>query len=129
MDKVSEFLTKIRNAGLAKHEKIDVPASKMREGIAKILVEEGFLRSYKIAKDSKQGVMRLYLKYDGQGQHSISSIERTSRAGRRVFVKGREIPPVRSGAGFCILSTNKGLLSSKAASRENLGGELICKIW
>lgn len=129
MDTVGEFLTRIRNAGAAKHEKFDIPASKIREAIAKILVEEGMLRSYKVAKDSKQGIMRLYLKYDDSGEHMISSLSRASRPGRRYYVKGDAIPAVRSGMGFCILSTSKGLMSSRTAAKEKVGGELICKVW
>jgi small subunit ribosomal protein S8 len=129
MDTVGEFLTRIRNAGAAKHEKFDIPASKIREAIAKILVEEGMLRSYKVAKDSKQGIMRLYLKYDDVGNHMISNIMRASRPGRRLYVKGESIPLVRSGMGFCILSTNKGLMSSRTAEKEKVGGELICRVW
>ena len=129
MDTVGEFLTRIRNAGAARHEKFDIPASKMRENIAKILVEEGMLRSYKVAKDSKQGIMRLYLKYNDSGEHAISNLMRSSRPGRRLYVKSGEIPEVRSGLGFCILSTSKGLMSSKTAQKEKLGGELICRVW
>lgn len=129
MDTVGEFLTRIRNAGNARHEKFDIPSSKIRESIAKILVEEGMLRSYKVAKDSKQGIMRLYLKYDDQGEHVISNLLRSSRPGRRLYVKGDGIPSVRSGMGFCILSTNKGLMSSRTAEKNKIGGELICKVW
>lgn len=129
MDTVGEFLTRIRNAGAARHEKFDIPASKVREGIAKILVEEGMLRSYKVAKDSKQGIMRLYLKYDDNGEHAISALERASRPGRRLYVKGDAIPAVRSGMGFCILSTSKGLMSSASAQKHNVGGELVCRVW
>jgi small subunit ribosomal protein S8 len=129
MDTVGELLTRIRNAGASRHEKLDIPASKLREGIAKILVEEGMLRSFKVAKDSKQGIMRLYLKYDDQGNHVISNLDRASRPGRRLYVKGDAIPAVRSGMGFCILSTSKGLMSSRTAQKQNVGGELICRVW
>lgn len=129
MDTIGQFLTRIRNAGAAKHEKFDIPSSKMREGLAKILVEEGVLRSFKVAKDSKQGIMRLYLKYDESGDHAISSIDRASRPGRRLYVKSDKIPSVRSGMGFCILSTSKGLMSSRTALQQKMGGELLCKIW
>jgi len=129
MDTVGEFLTRIRNAGASRHEKFDIPSSKIREAIAKILVEEGMIRSYKVAKDSKQGIMRLYLKYDDAGEHAISSVDRASRPGRRYYVKSNAIPPVRSGMGFCILSTNKGLMSSRVAQKNSIGGELICKVW
>ncbi len=129
MDTISEFLTRIRNAGSAKHEKVDVPASKVRVGIAEILVNTGLIRSYKVAKDSKQGVMRVYLKYDEAGAHAINSIQRVSRPGRRVYVKSTEIPVVRSGLGMSIISTSQGMMSDKEAQQKNLGGELVCKLW
>lgn len=129
MDKVAEFLTRIRNAGSSRHEKVDVPASKLRVGIAEILVNNGLIRSYKVAKDSKQGVMRVYLKYSDNGEHVISAINRVSRPGRRVYVKSTDIPVVRSGLGMTILSTSQGLMSGKEAQNKNLGGELICKVW
>lgn len=129
MDTIGEFLTRIRNAGLAKHEKVDIPASKLRIGIAKILADEGLIRSYKFAKDSKQGLMRVYLKYDEKGKHLITQLERVSKPGIRVYVKSDKIPVVRSGMGMCLLSTSKGLMSGKTAQDNKLGGELICKIW
>ncbi len=129
MDTIAEFLTRVRNAGAARHEKVDVPASKVRVGLAEILVSNGFIRSYKVAKDSKQGVMRLYLKYDDTGHHAIENIERVSRPGRRIYVRATEIPPVRSGLGMVILSTSQGLMSGKDAHSKNLGGEYVCKIW
>ncbi len=129
MDTVAEFLTRIRNAGMARHEKLDVPSSNIRVGIAKILQENGYIRSFKVARDGKQGLMRVYLKYSDKGQHAISDIERVSRPGRRVYVSAKDIPNVRSGFGLSILSTNKGVLDSDMARRENLGGELLCKIW
>lgn len=129
MDTIGDFLTRIRNAGLAGHEKVDLPASSMRANIAKIFADEGVIRSYKVAKDSKQGVMRIYLKYDDIGKHTLTSIERVSKPGCRVYVKYNEIPVVRSGLGFCVLSTNKGIMSGNQAIKHNLGGELLCKIW
>jgi small subunit ribosomal protein S8 len=129
MDTVAEFLTRIRNAGTSRHEKVDVPASKMRASLAEILVNNGLIRSYKVAKDSKQGIMRVYLKYSDDGEHAISAINRVSRPGRRVYIKSTEIPVVRSGLGMSILSTSQGLMSGKEAQKKNLGGELICKVW
>lgn len=129
MDTISEFLTRIRNAGLARHEKIDMPSSNVRLGIAKILQETGYIRSYKMARDSRQGVMRVYLKYDEKGKHAISTVERISRPGRRVYVASTQIPSVRSGFGVTILSTNKGIMSGDQAKSSNLGGELLCKLW
>ncbi|PWU13782.1 MAG: 30S ribosomal protein S8 [Bdellovibrio sp.] len=129
MDKVGEFLTRIRNAGDARHEKVDIPSSKLRIGIADILEKQGFIRSYKVAKDSKQGIMRIYLKYDEGGHHAISSISRVSRPGRRVFVRAAEIPVVRSGLGTTILSTSQGLMSGIEAKQKNVGGEILCRVW
>ncbi|GIL17996.1 MAG: 30S ribosomal protein S8 [Oligoflexia bacterium] len=129
MDTIAQFLTRIRNAGVAKHEKVDMPASKVRVGIAEILVNSGLIRSYKVAKDSKQGIMRVYLKYNEAGDHAISTIQRVSRPGRRVYIKATEVPVVRSGLGTSILSTSKGLMTGADAKEKNLGGELICKIW
>ena len=129
MDTIALFLTRIRNAGAARHEKVDVPASKLRAGLAEILVNNGLIRSFKVAKDSKQGVMRVYLKYNESGDHAINKIDRVSRPGRRVYVKSTEIPVIRSGLGMTILSTSQGLMSGKEAQKKNLGGELVCKIW
>lgn len=129
MDTVSEFLTRIRNAGKARHEKVDIPASNFRVGLADILVSTGHIRSYKVAKDTKQGIMRVYLKYDEAGDHVIHSIQRVSRPGRRVYVKSNEIPVVRSGLGMSIISTSQGLMSGNDAQNKKLGGELVCKLW
>lgn len=129
MDTISQFLTMIRNAGAAKHEKVDMPASKVRAGIAQILVNEGLIRSFKVAKDSKQGIMRVYLKYDEAGNHVINSIDRVSRPGRRVYVKSDKIPTVRTGMGMSILSTSKGIMSGKQATEHKLGGELLATLW
>ena len=129
MDRISEFLTRIRNAGLAGQEKVDVPSSNERVGIAKVLEETGFIKSFKVAKDGKQGMMRIQLKYNDLGKHSITSLDRSSRPGKRVYVGKDQVPVVRSGLGLAILSTNKGIMSSKAAAANKLGGELICTVW
>lgn len=129
MDRVAEFLTAIRNSGVARHEKVDLPASNLRVGIAQILQESGFIRSFKVAKDSKQGLMRIYLKYDESGNHAISDLKRVSRSGRRLYVKSHEIPAVRSNLGTSILSTSQGVMDGKTAKAKNLGGELLCTVW
>lgn len=129
MDTIAQFLTMVRNAGEAKHEKLDMPASKVRAGIAQILVEEGFIRSFKVAKDSKQGIMRLYLKYDENGKHVVNSIRKVSKPSIRVYVKSNEIPVVRSGLGISIISTSKGIMSGKKAAELKLGGELLATLW
>ena len=129
MDTIGNFITRIRNAGMAKHEKLDVPNSNVRIGIAKVLKDAGYIRSYKVAKDGKQGVMRVYLRYDQGGTHSIKKIHRVSKPGKRIYVSVGDIPKVRSGFGLAILSTNKGVLSGEEAAQQNVGGELLCKIW
>jgi small subunit ribosomal protein S8 len=129
MDTVSEFLTRIRNAGLAKHEKVDVPSSNIRVGLATALRDAGYIKNFKVVKDGKQGIMRLYLKYAEDGSHVITDISRASRPGRRLYVRCEKIPSVRSGYGISILSTSKGIMSSKLATEQKLGGELICSIW
>jgi small subunit ribosomal protein S8 len=108
---------------------VDIPSSKVRVGLAEILVNNGLIRSFKVAKDSKQGVMRVYLKYNENGEHVINKIDRVSRPGRRVYIKSTEIPVVRSGLGMTIVSTSQGLMSGKEAQKKNLGGELVAKVW
>lgn len=129
MDTIAEFITRIRNAGASKHEKVDIPASNVRVGIAKILLENGYIRSFKVVRDGKQGVMRVYLKYNEKGRPIISAIDRVSRPGRRVYVKSTEIPRVRDGFGISIISTNRGVVSGDTAKTDNLGGELLCNVW
>ena len=129
MDTIGEFLTRIRNAGMAKHEKVDVPSSNLRTGVAKVLQDAGFIRSYKVAKDNKQGVMRVYLRYNENGEHIIKNVQRVSRPGKRIYVRSTEIPEVRSGFGLTILSTNKGVISGEQATQSKIGGEVLCKVW
>lgn len=129
MDSVSEFLTRIRNAGLGKHEKVDVPSSGFRVGVANVLRDTGFIKNFKVVKDGKQGIMRIYLRYNDDGRHTITDISRASRPGRRLYVRCSQIPNVRSGYGISILSTSKGIMGSKEATEKKLGGELICTVW
>lgn len=129
MDTIAQFLTVIRNAGRSQHEKVDMPASKVRAGIAQILASEGYIRSFKVAKDSKQGIMRVYLKYSEGGEHAISEIDKISTPGRRLYVKANGVPKVRSGHGMSIISTSQGIMSDKQAAEKNLGGELLCTVW
>ena len=129
MDTIGDFLTRVRNAGLAKHEKVDVPASNVRAGIAQVLQEYGYIRSFKVARDGKQGVMRVYLKYNEKGTPAITNVQRVSRPSRRIYTKSSSIPPIRNGFGIAIMSTNKGIMSGDAAKAQNVGGEILCKIW
>lgn len=129
MDTIGEFLTRIRNASHARHEKVDMPASKVRAGIAEVLKSEGYIRHYKVVRDNKQGMMRVYLKYNDKGVPVINELKRKSRPGLRVYVSKDEIPRVRSGYGLSILSTNKGIVSGTKAQELNLGGEVLCTVW
>lgn len=129
MDTVGDFLTRIRNAGTARHEKVDVPASNIRRGIASILKNHGYIKTYREAKDGKQGIMRVYLNYDRKGKHAIETLERISKPGKRVYIKANEIPKVRFGFGVAILSTSQGIMSGKEAVEKNLGGEFLIKVW
>ena len=129
MDKVGQFLTQIRNASSARHEKVDIPASRIRSGIAQILQDIGFIRSFKVAKDSKQGIMRVYLKYDEKGSPAITALNSVSTPGRRLYVHATKIPNVRSGMGMTILSTSQGIMSGSEATQKNVGGEILCEIW
>ena len=129
MDTIGDFLTRIRNAGLAKHEKVDIPSSKLRIGIAGVLRKAGYIRDFKVVRDNKQGMMRIYLKYTSQGEAKIKNLNRVSRPSKRIYVRSTEIPQVRSGYGLAILSTNKGILSGKEANDSNVGGEYLCRVW
>lgn len=129
MDTIGQFLTSVRNAGMARLDKVDIPSSNMRKSIAEILVSEGYLKSFKVARDSKQGVMRVYLSYDEHGQPLISNICRVSKPGKRVYVKSASLKPVRSGYGVSIVSTSKGLMTNKMARQLKVGGEIICQVW
>jgi small subunit ribosomal protein S8 len=129
MDTIGYFLTRIRNASLAKHEKVDIPSSNMRVGIAEVLKEEGYIRHFKVVRDDKQGMMRVYLRYDEKGSPVINEIRRVSRPGRRQYVNKTDIPKVRSGFGLSILSSSKGVVSGKQAETENVGGEILCTVW
>lgn len=129
MDTVGDFITCIRNAGMAHHEKLDVPSSGVRQGIAEVLRERGYIRSFKVVPDGRQGVMRVYLRYDAKGRHVISKIQRLSRPGLRRYVGFDDIPKVRSGFGLAVLSTNKGILSDTQARDQKVGGELLFQVW
>ena len=129
MDTISTFLTRIRNAQMAGHEKVDMPSSKIQVCLAQILKQEGYVRHFKTVKDNKQGMMRVYLKYDEAGKPLITQIDRVSRPGLRVYVGADKIPQVMSGYGLAVLSTNQGLLSGREAQEKKIGGEVLCTVW
>jgi small subunit ribosomal protein S8 len=128
-DPIADMLTRIRNAAKAKFNSIDIPGSELKAELAKVLLAEGFIRNYKVIKDSKQGILRVYLKYDDSRGNIIMGIKRISKPSRRVYVKSKDIKPVLNGLGIAILSTSKGIMTDKAARKENLGGEIICNVW
>jgi small subunit ribosomal protein S8 len=127
-DPIADMLTRIRNAIQIKAEKVDIPISKMKLEMAKIMKEEGFIRAYKILKDKKQGILRIILKYLDSGS-VISGLKRISKPGQRVYVSRDEIPMVMGGLGIAIITTSKGILSDKACRRDGIGGEVLCHIW
>jgi small subunit ribosomal protein S8 len=128
-DPIADMLTRIRNAGKAKFSSVDVPGSKIKSELARVLKEEGYIRNYKLIKDKKQGILRIYLKYSDKQEHSILKLERVSKPSRRVYTASNEIKPVFNGMGTAILSTSKGVMSDRNARRENVGGEVICNVW
>ena len=127
-DPIADMLTRIRNAAQIRAEKVDIPASRMKLEIAKILKEEGFIRAYKILKDKKQGILRLTLKYI-ESDNAISGLKRISKPGRRVYVGSEAIPKVMGGVGIAILTTPKGILSDRTSRLQRVGGEVICYVW
>lgn len=127
-DPIADMLTRIRNAIRIKAEKIDIPLSKMKLEVAKILKEEGFIRAYKILKDKKQGILRVIPKYL-DNESVISGLKRISKPGRRVYVGSNGIPRVMGGLGIAIITTSKGILSDKVCRRDGVGGEIICYVW
>jgi small subunit ribosomal protein S8 len=127
-DPVSDLLTRIRNALVAKHETVDIPSSKMKLEMVRILKEEGFVASYTQARDDKQGTIQVTLNYASGKRPVISSLTRVSRPGCRVYARKSEIPSVLGGMGICILSTSQGLLTGKQAQEKGLGGEVLCAV-
>lgn len=127
-DPIADMLTRIRNAITIRAEKVDIPASRMKLEVVKILKEEGYIRAYKILKDEKQGILRVALKYI-DGNSVITGLKRVSKPGRRFYVGRKEVPKVMGGVGIAILTTSKGVLSDNVCRRENVGGEVICYVW
>ena len=128
-DPIADFLTRIRNANMAKHESLEVPASKIKRSIAEILKNEGFIRDYEFIEDNKQGIIRVFLKYGKNGERVISGIRRISKPGFRSYVKADAVPKVLNGLGIAILSTSEGVMTDKDARAKKIGGEVIAYIW
>jgi len=128
-DPVADMLTRIRNAAKAKFNSVDIPGSKLKVEMARLLKEEGFIRNYKTIKDSRQDVIRLYLKYGKDNASAILGLKRVSKPSRRVYVRSDGIKPVFSGMGVSLISTSKGLMTDRQARKENVGGEVLCNLW
>lgn len=128
-DPIADMLTRVRNAIKARFQKVDVPASKLKTEVARILKDEGYILNYKIVDDGAHKAIRVYLKYTAANQPVISHIERVSRPGCRVYVGSTDIPKVLGGLGVNILTTPKGVMTGKSARKEGVGGELLCQIW
>ena len=128
-DPVADMLTRIRNANTAKHESVDVPASNLKKAIAKILLDEGYIKSYEVVEDGTQGVIRIQLKYLAGKEKVISGLRRVSKPGLRVYAGAEELPKVLKGLGIAIISTSKGVMTDKKARELHVGGEVLAFVW
>ena len=128
-DPIADMLTRIRNAIMASYEAVDIPNSKLKVNLAKILKSEGFIKNYKIVADRRQGILRVFLKYDESGESVIDGLKRVSKPSRRVYTRSDRIPKVLNGYGVNILSTSKGLMTDKQARKVGVGGEILCSVW
>ncbi|MGX7348093.1 30S ribosomal protein S8 [Aerococcus vaginalis] len=128
-DPIADFLTRIRNANIARHASVEVPASKMKAAIAKILADEGYIKGYEIIEDDKQNVVRVFMKYGNDNERVITNLKRISKPGLRVYAKGDEVPKVLNGLGVAIVSTSEGVITDKEARAKNIGGEVLAYVW
>ena len=128
-DPIADLLTSIRNACKAKHKKVDVPSSKLKTELVRVLLKEKFINNYKSIDDKKQGILRIYLKYDAKDKCVIRGLERMSKPGRRLYLRRHEVPKVQGGLGAAFISTPSGIMTDIEAREEGLGGEYLCRIW
>ena len=128
-DPIADMLTRIRNANMVRHEKLEVPASNMKREIAEILKREGFVRDVEYVEDSKQGIIRIFLKYGQNNERVITGLKRISKPGLRVYAKTNEVPKVLNGLGIALVSTSNGLLTDKEARAKQVGGEVVAYVW
>ena len=128
-DPIADMLARIRNAGIAKHETVDVPASNMKKAIAQILLDEGYIKSYQIIEDGKQGIIKITLKYLPNRERAIAGMRRVSKPGLRVYVSCEDMPKVLRGLGIAIVSTSKGVMTDREARKANVGGEVLAFVW
>ena len=128
-DPIADMLTRIRNANSAKHEIVDIPASNMKKAIAQILLDEGYIASYKVIEDDKQGVIRVTLKYGENKSQVITGLRRVSKPGLRIYSNVEDMPKVMKGLGIAIVSTSKGIMTDREAREQNVGGEVLAFVW
>ena len=128
-DPIADYLTRIRNANMAKHDSVEIPASNIKKSISEILKREGFIRDYEVADDNKQGVIKVFLKYGPNGERVTSGLKRISKPGLRNYVGAEDLPKVLNGLGIAIVSTSAGVITDKEARQKNVGGEVIAYIW
>jgi small subunit ribosomal protein S8 len=128
-DPIADMLTRIRNANMVRHEKLEVPASNLKKEIAEILKREGFVRDVEYVEDNKQGIIRIFLKYGKDNERVITGLKRISKPGLRVYAKTNEVPKVLNGLGIALVSTSQGLLTDKEARAKQVGGEILAYIW
>lgn len=128
-DSIADMLTRIRNANSAKHDTVDIPASNMKKAIAQILVDEGYVKSFQVIEDGKQGVIRITLKYGANKSQVITGLRRVSKPGLRIYTDCENMPQVIKGLGIAIISTSKGVMTDKEARKQNVGGEVLAFIW
>ena len=128
-DPVADLLTRIRNASRAEHEKVDIPASKLKVRVAEILKDEGFIKNFRVLDDPKQGTLRVYLKYGPGNEKVISGLVRVSTPGRRIYVTHDKIPSILGGMGVTLVSTSRGVLTDRDARKERVGGEVLAYVW
>jgi small subunit ribosomal protein S8 len=128
-DPIADYLTRIRNAIQAGHRRVDIPASNLKKAMTQILYDQKFIRNYIIIDDGKQGILRLFLRFDSDGNSVISELKRVSTPGRRYYVDVDHLPRVKNNMGIAMISTSRGIMTERQAKRENVGGEVLCYIW
>ena len=128
-DPIADMLTRIRNGIQARHQRVDMPSSRLKVEVARILKDEGYISNFKVGEEGKKKVLKVFVRYGSDGTSVISTLERVSRPGRRVYVGAREVPKVLGGMGINILTTPRGVMTGRAAHKEGVGGEILCQIW
>lgn len=128
-DSIADMITRIRNANSAKHDTVDVPSSNMKKAIARILLDEGYIKSYQVIEDNKQGIIRITLKYGPNKSHVVTGLRRVSKPGLRIYANSEDMPKVMKGLGIAIVSTSKGVMTDRQARQEHVGGEVLAFVW